>query len=263
MTREQGQPLHQVVWWLRAQEIARQYQNSPTQFETLGTAYSGVLAQPMSVPIGYLCKRRKPYWYTGNDEAWAAQAAAIINREEDELEARISALARFYGISLSPEPDWSDGWPALALALAEAHVPGFAAGRAYNLVAKLPGKGAPPVLTTEQTLLLARCVYDALITGVSEDSAIASLARRNADIIVPSRGRGPRKRGTRGGKPLSRQTARHLVEQMRGAWEGVVNRRATAFQFGVVVLALTSRPGHGFPDWGVIFGLRVPNITPD
>ena len=168
----------------------------------------------------------------------------------------MSALARWFGIELNREPNPYDCLHRLAFALAEAHVPGCRMG--HHLGSKLPGGGAPPVLTVGQTTIFGHLVQEALVAGVTKNGDIATLAREKFAFTVPRRGSGPRKRGNPGKRSLPRQTAADHVRQMRAAWEDVVIRRkatATSFQFLVVSLALL--PDQILAtDWGVVFGLK-------
>jgi hypothetical protein len=183
-------------------------------------------------------------------------------REDDAWQKRLIALGRWYEIELDQEPNPLDRYHRLVFELAEAHVPGF--GIADQLGARLPGKGAPPVLDGAQTIRLAACVHDALASGVDSNGAIAARARSKVNFTVPSRGCGPRKGGKIGRVQLPRQTATHLVKQMRTAWRDVLGGTASAFQFHVVSRALVSVQGHDMvPDWAVIFGLRPPNKRAD
>jgi hypothetical protein len=215
----------------------------------------------MSVRMtGYL--QRRPHWYPGDDADWAAHVEPVILREDQAWQERLIALGRWYGIDLYKEVDPFDCYHRLLFELAEEHVPGFAIG--HELGAKLPGKGAPPVLDTGQTIRLAACVCDALSTGEQRDGSIAKMALAKVSLDVPRRGCGPRKGGMPGSVPLKRQTATHLVRQMRRAWCDVLNGCASAYQFQVLTLALVSQCGYDMvPDWAVIFGLRQPNIHAD
>jgi hypothetical protein len=256
---EQGASLRVMVGIMNALSVARVLNGSPTDFQDRGINYSGVLAQPMSIHFAHLLERGKRSWYPGSDEDWAADAEQIRNREEHALKTRLSALGQWYGIKLDLEPNALDPWHQLAFALAEAHVPGLDVGR--ELGAKLPGKGAPPALNSGQIVSFGKLVHEALNAGVRDDGAIARLVLEKGYIQVPNRK--SKNRDNPGDKPLPRQTARSLVRQMRDAWKAVVNGKATSFQFAVVHLALIRDRIHDAPDWGVVFGLRMPNISAD
>src|SRR5262249_39640522 len=121
-----------------------------------------------------------------------------------------------------------------------------------------------PVLGIAQTIRLAACVHDALATGEDRNGAIAARALAKVALTVPSRGCGPRKKGKSGRVPLKRQTAAHLLKEMRGAWRAVLDGCASAYQFHVVSLSLLSEQGYDpVPDWGAVFGLRRLYIRAD
>jgi hypothetical protein len=254
MREEQGASLSHLIARLSARDLGRLIEGAPTQFDTLRTAYSGVLQQPMSIRIAYLFELGKPDWYPHDNDIWLATIEPIRSREIGALCERLNALARWYGEEeLDREPNPYDAWHVLAFRLAEAHVPGFAMGKDFG--AKLPGRGAPRTLTTNQTIRVAHLVYDALAAGLRDDGQISRLVRQKLGLTVPTRGCGPRKKGKPGNRPLPRTTATYLVKQIRAAWQSVVEGTATSFQFLVVFLALTSDKTHA-PDWGVVFGLK-------
>jgi hypothetical protein len=252
---EQGASLRVMVDIMNALSVARVVNGTPTDFQGRDTNYSGVLAQPMSIHFAHLLERGKRSWYPGSDMDWAADAEQIRSREEHALKTRLSALGQWYGIKLGPEPKAFDPWHRLAFALAEAHVPGLAVGR--ELGAKLPGKGAPPVLNSGQIGSFGKLVHEAVNAGMRDDGTIARLVLEKGYFQVPNRK--AKNRSNPGDKPLPSRTARHLVRQMRQAWKAVVNGKATSFQFAVVHLALISDRFHDAspPDWGVVFGLRA------
>jgi hypothetical protein len=216
--------------------------------------YTGILAEPMSFKISPFLESR-PHWYPGDDSDWAAEVEPVIAREDAAWRERLIALGRWYGIELDQDPHPFDRYHRLVFELAEAHVPAF--DIAEELGARLPGKGAPPVLGGAQIIRFAACVHDALAAGLNSDGAIAARVRSRVEFTVPRRGRSPRKVAKPARVPLTRQTATHLVKLMRSGWRDVLGGTASAYQFHVVTLALVSEQGYDMvPNWAVVFGFH-------
>ena len=129
--------------------------------------YVGMLAEPMPIQIGHLLPVERPLWYPGSEDEWASDVARIREREDQAWFKREQALAEHYGIVLDKQlPDLCNRWHELALALAQAHVPGFRFGLADSNP-KLARRGATPVMTDTQIIWFGAFLCRALKSGIS------------------------------------------------------------------------------------------------
>jgi hypothetical protein len=200
--------------------------------------YGGVLAEAMPIQIGQLLKDRKPDWYPGSEASWRSDVEAIRQRENLAWRARELALADHYGIRLDGEPSPGNRWHELALALAQAHVPGFR----FELAEKAPKtrpKGAAPMMSDNQIVCFAAFVCRSLKAGRSRDSQIVKdVLETNQKEKLLMFGKSSSKKNWRAKQPIGRQTAGRLLRQLRDAWCAVQKGEANAFQYCVVSLAL-------------------------
>ena len=230
--------------------------------------YKGILKQPLPPAMllsPLLDSAQVPAWYPFSEQSWVRKVDKIRRREGREWERRVQALGKFYGIAIDREPDGSDCWHRLAVALVIAHVPAFDWGHLnqdeFAWRAKAAGK-RPVRLSRTSTYFFALLVYQALGQGLSTSHKIAKFVTDPKLLRVERPktdrwGAGWRSRDLR---PLSFETAKYLVPQLRAAWKDVCRGTANTFQHQVIAAAVKdqgtrwprTRPGAV---WKAVFSL--------